>query len=325
VLPAASQARSLPAWAALGPRAHPRRHLPWPLRGHPPGRQARRRPPRWSRPQPEDASHAAAAATSRCRLHPCPPRSRPRRALPTPGLAWLVAQRARAAAAARTPTRRTGSATDLPRTYATSGSGARVSASATVARAVDGPAATGASTGSGGQGRPATSTRSPPPPPEGRRRTRPDRRLDTGRLDTAWVDTGRPSAGPAGRRPQVSGQRTAGQPDPGRRDRMGGHRLLDSGDRRRGVPAGRVDHGEDARALDGGWTLLWADAVWGEQSPGPLGSKDAEAPTLPRMGLAAAATVSCRWDAAVPLAPWRTALVCWIWMVRGEGNGTTER
>jgi len=106
---------------------------------------------------------------------------------------------------------------------------------------------------------------------------------------------------------------------------MGGHRLLDSGDRRRGVPAGRVDHGEDARALDGGWTLLWADAVWGEQSPGPLGSKDAEAPTLPRMGLAAAATVSCRWDAAVPLAPWRTALVCWIWMVRGEGNGTTER
>jgi hypothetical protein len=90
---------------------------------------------------------------------------------------------------------------------------------------------------------------------------------------------------------------------------MGGHRLLDSGDRRRGVPAGRVDHGEDARALDGGWTLLWADAVWGEQSPGPLGSKDAEAPTLPRMGLAAAATVSCRWDAAVPLAPWRTAVL----------------
>jgi hypothetical protein len=24
-------------------------------------------------------------------------------------------------------------------------------------------------------------------------------------------------------------------------------------------------------------------------------------------------------------APWRIALVCWIWMVRGEGNGTTER
>jgi hypothetical protein len=34
----------------------------------------------------EDASHAAAAASSRCRLHPCPPRSRPRRALRTP--AW---------------------------------------------------------------------------------------------------------------------------------------------------------------------------------------------------------------------------------------------
>jgi hypothetical protein len=43
---------------------------------------------------------------------------------------------------------------------------------------------------------------------------------------------------------------------------MGGHRLLDTGDRRRGVPAGRVDHGDDARPLDTGWTLLRADVVW---------------------------------------------------------------
>jgi hypothetical protein len=43
---------------------------------------------------------------------------------------------------------------------------------------------------------------------------------------------------------------------------MGGHRRLDSGDRRRGVPAGRVDHGDDARPLDIGWTLLRADVVW---------------------------------------------------------------
>jgi hypothetical protein len=33
-------------------------------------------PPPWSRPQPEDASHPSGAATSRCRLHPCPPRRR---------------------------------------------------------------------------------------------------------------------------------------------------------------------------------------------------------------------------------------------------------
>jgi len=98
------------------------------------------------------------------------------------------------------------------------------------------------------------------------------RRLDTARLDTAQLDTGqldtgrldsrRPTAGPSGRRPQVTRHRTAGQPDPGRQDRMGGHRLLDTGDRRRGVPAGRVDHGDNARPLESGWTLLWADAVW---------------------------------------------------------------
>jgi hypothetical protein len=43
---------------------------------------------------------------------------------------------------------------------------------------------------------------------------------------------------------------------------MGGQRLLDIGDRRRGVAAGGVDHGHDARPLDPGWTLLWADVVW---------------------------------------------------------------
>jgi hypothetical protein len=49
---------------------------------------------------------------------------------------------------------------------------------------------------------------------------------DTARLDTARVDSRRLSAGPCGRRPQVTGHRTAGQPDPGRQDRMGGHRRL---------------------------------------------------------------------------------------------------
>src|SRR5215207_7855088 len=60
----------------------------------------------------------------------------------------------------------------------------------------------------------------------------------------------------------------------------------------------------------------------GEQQPGPLSSKDAGAATPPRTGLATAATVSCRWYAAVQLAPRCTAFVCWIWIVREEGNGT---
>jgi hypothetical protein len=37
--------------------------------------------------------------------------------------------------------------------------------------------------------------------------------------------------------------------------------MLDTGDRRRGLPAGRVDHGDDARPLETGWTLR-ADVVW---------------------------------------------------------------
>jgi hypothetical protein len=201
-------------------------------------------------PSPRTASHAAGAATSRCSLLPCPQRGR---RAPHPDPAARVRHRP-------------------PSDQRDRGSVARVPASATVDRAVDGPAATGASTRSGGHGRPASSTWSPPPPPEhGRRRTRPDgadtERLDTGRLDTGRLDTGRvdsrrPSAGLSGRRPQVTGQRTAGQPDPGRRNRMGGHRMLDTGDRRRGLPAGSVDHGDDARALDTGWTLLRADVVW---------------------------------------------------------------
>src|SRR5215217_1610587 len=49
--------------------------------------------------------------------------------------------------------------------------------------------------------------------------------MDSRRLDAGRVDSRRPTAGPAGRRPQVTGHRTAGQPDPGRRTRMGGHRM----------------------------------------------------------------------------------------------------
>jgi hypothetical protein len=56
----------------------------------------------WSRPQPEDGSHAAGAATSRCSLPLVPTAQPPATGAPYAGLACLVAQRARAAGAART-------------------------------------------------------------------------------------------------------------------------------------------------------------------------------------------------------------------------------
>jgi hypothetical protein len=85
--------------------------------------------------------------------------------------------------------------------------------------------------------------------------------------------------------------------------------MLDSGDRRRGVPAGSVDHGDDARPLDSGWTLLRADAVRASNNQDRSAARTPRAPTLLRTGLATAATVSCRQSAAVQLAPWRTAVL----------------
>jgi hypothetical protein len=90
---------------------------------------------------------------------------------------------------------------------------------------------------------------------------------------------------------------------------MGGPRLLDSGDRRRGVAAGRVDHGDDARPLETGWTLLRADVVWASTNQDRSAARTLGAATLLGRGLATAATVSCRWYAAVQLAPRRTALL----------------
>jgi hypothetical protein len=157
----------------------------------------------------------------------CPPPSRRRRALRTP--AWPAGSRRGQARPPRpAPTRRPGSATDPP-DQPDFGSVARIPASWTVDRAVNGPAATGASTRSGGHGRPATATRSPPPPPEyGRRRTRPDGRSRhqtaghrTGGQQTAdrrilWTTT------PGDRTPDgwTAGSRT---PNPD-----GGHRMLDT-------------------------------------------------------------------------------------------------
>jgi hypothetical protein len=200
------------------------------------------------------------AATSRCSLLPCPPRSRPRRALRTPAWpAWSLSGHGRPP---RPPPRPGGPGPPPTPDQRDLGSVARVPASATVDRAVDGPVAAGAFTRSGGHGRPTTSTWSQRhrlsmggDDASGRTGRTPDGwtpdgwtadGLDSGRLDAGRVDSRRPTAGPAGRRPQVTGHRTAGQPDPGRPNPDGGHRLLDSGDRRRGVPAGRVDHGDDA-------------------------------------------------------------------------------
>jgi hypothetical protein len=192
------------------------------------------------------------------------------------------------------------------------GSVARVPASATVDRAVDGPAATGASTGSGGQGRPASSTWPPTPPPEHGRRTRPDRR---GRHQTAGHRTGGQ---------QTAGHRTGGQRTAERRTRWttipgdrtpdgwtagsrtprpeGWTPLLDTGDRRRGVAAGRVDHGDDARPGETGWTLLGADAVRASTNQDRAAARTPRAPTLPRTGLATAATSAA---GGTPPSSWR--------------------
>ena len=101
-MPAASWERSLAAWAALGPHAHPRRHLPWPSGSAHPAVRLGDDHTMWSSTQPEDGSHAAAAATLRCSLPLGPTAQPPATGAPHAGLACLVAQRASVAAAART-------------------------------------------------------------------------------------------------------------------------------------------------------------------------------------------------------------------------------
>jgi len=69
-----------------------------------------------------------------------------------------------------------------------------------------------------------------------------------------------------------------------------------------------------------GWTLLRADAVWASNNRDRSAARTPGAPTLPRTGLATAATVSCRWYAAVQLAPWHTALLRRL-RVKGRASG----
>jgi hypothetical protein len=179
------------------------------------------------------------------------------------------------------PTRRPGSATDLPETNAT--------AAASPASRPPRPSSSRRRLGSHGVStRPVVTVARPPrpgsptPPPEvgGDGRVRTDGQTPDGWTPHRRMDSRRPSAGPSGRRSQVTGQRTAGQPDPGRRNRMGGHRMLDTGDRRRGLPADSVDHGDDARPLEYRLDAARGRRRLGEQPPGPLGSTDAEGPTL---------------------------------------------
>jgi hypothetical protein len=83
------------AGAAPRPRPAPR------AAATPMGRRRDHHSP-WSPTQPEDGSHAAGAASSRCGLLPCPPRGRQPWALRTPAWpAWSLS-RSSAAAAART-------------------------------------------------------------------------------------------------------------------------------------------------------------------------------------------------------------------------------
>jgi hypothetical protein len=58
-----------------------------------------------------------------------------------------------------------------------------------------------------------------------------------------------------------------------------------TGDRRHGWRPGIVDHGDDARPLDAGWTRRRADAVWASNNPGQPSSKDYEGHHASRTGL----------------------------------------
>jgi hypothetical protein len=107
-LPAPSLEHPLHTWAALGPRAHPRRQPRWSLRARPLGRQAPRQPrrvvalqPRW---QPRGGFGNVALQPAPC-LAQSPATGRPLRRSGLPG---------RSAAASRPSTTRPRSAADAP-------------------------------------------------------------------------------------------------------------------------------------------------------------------------------------------------------------------
>jgi hypothetical protein len=175
---------------------------------------------------------------------PVPTAQPPATGAPHAGLACLVAQPVKRGRRARTHPAR--SATDIPLTNVRPRQ--RRPPPGLLGRPtepLDGTAATGTSTGSCGDGCPRGASLVPTPRPVWRRQTRPDRRVDTSRLDTGRVDTRGLDAGRVdSRRPdcRTPDDDTRGPdtgrwtPDgrTGRRPRMGGHRMPDTGDRRHG-------------------------------------------------------------------------------------------
>jgi hypothetical protein len=135
-----------------------------------------------------------------------------------------------------------------------------------------------------------------------------NRRLDAGRVDSRRPDPGR--------RPQVTGHRTDWTPDgldsrtPGRRHRDGwtphaGHRR--STDATAGVLAVSTTATTPDRSRAAG-------RCCGQTPSGRATTRTAQQQRrrghpAATDGLATAATVSCRWYAAVQLAPWRTAVL----------------
>jgi hypothetical protein len=307
----------------LGPRwgrtPIPRRHLPWPLQVRPPGRPARRRPhsvvkhPARGRPPRGGCSHLARPPA------PVPTTQPPATGAPTrrPGLpgrsAGTRGRRGPHQPAARVRRRPPTGQRDL-------GSVARVSASATIDRAVDGPAATGPPPV------PVVTVARPPRPGSHRHR------LSMGGDGRVRTDGGRQ---------QTAGHRTGGQQTAGRW--MGGQQTAERRTRWTTIPGDRTPDGWTAGSRTPNpdewtphaghrrptpWRACWQcrprrrrptpryrlDAPLGRRR---LASNNQDysatrtpgAPTLLRTGLATAATVSCRWYAAVQLAPWRTAVL----------------
>jgi eukaryotic-like serine/threonine-protein kinase len=157
--------------------------------GPPPGRPARRRPPTVVAHPAEDGRHAACGHLA---LQPAPvPKAQPpARALRAPAWpAWSLGGQARPSRPAPNPVARVRQPPSTDQRDV--GSVARVPASATVDRAVDGPAATGPHPSRWSRS-PASSTWSPPPPPEWEET---DASGPTGQTPDGWTPHGRTADG----------------------------------------------------------------------------------------------------------------------------------
>jgi hypothetical protein len=261
-LSAPSRSPSLPCWAALGPRAHPRRRARWSFRARPLGRQARQRPRRVvARPGP---SHPPATSDPQAQTG-LPARS--------------AAERGRRLTPSATRPRSATGTLPYRSTHDLCGV-ACVQASA----AVDGAArARGRPHGT----RPTPAVKAlPDRRGQGPRRADPGRdgrhRTD-GRTPDGWTpdgaDAGRADAGRADRpildgrtrRPDTRGSDT-GRLDTrtGRGTGPGGHPMVDrTGSGRYGGHLGLPDYG-DALRRDTAQKLRRTAAAWGGQQRGQL-------------------------------------------------------